>query len=93
MTTISIDSNIYKGAEIYARKNNISIRELVENSLKKFIVSEKKETNIRSVNELHPSVQALIGIGRIPGGKAIEDINARDIKEYTCNDTIRVFNT
>lgn len=42
MTTISIDSNIYKGVESYARQNNISIRELAENSLRKFIVSEKK---------------------------------------------------
>lgn len=81
MTTISIDSNIYKGVESYARQNNISIRELMENSLRKFIVSEKKETYIRPVKELHPSVQALIGIGRKTGNSEIKDINARDIRE------------
>lgn len=81
MATISIDNNLYKGAEIYARQNNISIRELVESSLRKLISSEKKSTYIRPVNELHPSVRALIGLGRKAGDSEIKDVNARDIKE------------
>ena len=34
MTTIAIDSNLYSGAEKYAKAHNISVRELVENFLK-----------------------------------------------------------
>ena len=34
MTTIAIDSNIYIGAEEYAKAHNVSVRELVENFLK-----------------------------------------------------------
>lgn len=32
--TITIDHNIYRGAEMYAKLNNISIKEVVETSLK-----------------------------------------------------------
>lgn len=81
MATISIDSNIYKGIESYARRNNISIRELVEGSLRRFLLLKEEEAYIRPVNELHPSVQALIGIGRKAGDNEIKDINARDVLE------------
>lgn len=81
MATILIDNNLYKGVEIYARQNNVSIRELVESSLRKLIVSGKEESYVRPVNELHPSVRTLIGLGRKAGDGEVKDINARDIKE------------
>lgn len=36
MNTISIDSNIYMGAERYAKLHNISLQQLVEDCLRKF---------------------------------------------------------
>lgn len=44
MNTITIDSNIYRVAESYAKRHNISVRQLVENYLQKILspkVSEK----------------------------------------------------
>lgn len=37
MNTIIIDSNIYRGAETYAKRHNISVRQLVENCLQKIL--------------------------------------------------------
>lgn len=36
MNTISIDSNIYRGAEIYAKLHNVSIKQMVERYLQRF---------------------------------------------------------
>lgn len=50
MTTIAIDSNIYKGAEMYAKLHNISVEHLVETLLKKLqTVSVKSQTSVESV--------------------------------------------
>lgn len=49
MTTIAIDSNIYKGAEMYARLHNISVEHLVETLLKKLqTVSVKSQSSVES---------------------------------------------
>jgi len=37
--------------------------------------------HIRPISELHPSVQALIGIARKKGESEIEDINGKEIAE------------
>ena len=44
MSTITIDSKIYKGAEIYAKLHNISVDSLVEKFLMKFQISSESET-------------------------------------------------
>ena len=43
MNTISIDSNIYRGAEIYAKLRNISIKQMVGKYLQKFQMPVVKE--------------------------------------------------
>lgn len=59
MTTIAIDSNIYHEAELYAKQNNISVRELVESLLKNIRVG--KQTSSKKV-EFPPSWESLCGI-------------------------------
>lgn len=76
MNTISIDTNIYRGAEIYAQTHNISITELAEKALLKFV--GKKENFRLKKEELSPAVKSLIGIAK-PSGKD-EDINGRDTR-------------
>lgn len=40
MNTLTIDQNIYNGAELYAKKHNISLQALVEEMLKEVISSK-----------------------------------------------------
>ena len=40
MNTITIDSNIYRGAEDYAKRHNVSIKQLVETYLRKILSPE-----------------------------------------------------
>lgn len=44
MSTITVDSKIYKGAEIYAKLHNISVDSLVEKFLMKFQIFSESET-------------------------------------------------
>ena len=46
MNTITIDSKIYKGAEMYAKLHNISVDHLVETLLEKFQVSSFKSETV-----------------------------------------------
>lgn len=48
MNTITIDSNIYRGAEIYAKLHNISVERLVEKFLLTF---QKPSSEIESISE------------------------------------------
>ena len=51
MNTIAIDSNIYKGAEMYAKLHNISVEHLVETLLKQFqSVSVKSQSFVESAD-------------------------------------------
>lgn len=59
MTTIAIDSNIYRDAELYAKQNNISVKELVESLLKNIRVC--KQASPKKI-ELPPSWESLCGI-------------------------------
>ena len=77
MNTISIDTNIYRDAEIYAQMHNISITELVEEALLKF-VGKRENFRLKKEEELSPAVKSLIGIAN-PSGKD-EDINGRDAR-------------
>ena len=79
MNTISIDTNIYRGAEHYARMHNISITELAEKAILKFV--GKKTFRLKSEDELSAAVQSLIGIAK-PSNQD-EDVNGRDARmEY-----------
>lgn len=77
MNTISIDTNIYQGAENYAKTHNISITELIENAILKY-VGKKKTFRLKTEEELSPTVRSLIEIAK-PSGKD-EDINGRDAR-------------
>lgn len=59
MNTISIDSGIYHEAELYAKQNNTSVKELVESLIKSIHI--KKRVSSKKV-ELPPSWENLCGI-------------------------------
>ena len=40
MTTIAIDSNIYRGAERYAREHNVRVRYVIESGLRQLLEKE-----------------------------------------------------
>lgn len=40
MTTIAIDSNIYRGSERYAKRHNVSVRYVIESGLKQLLDTE-----------------------------------------------------
>ena len=42
MNTLTIDQNIYNGAEIYAKRHNVSVRQLVEEYLVSIQMVEKQ---------------------------------------------------
>lgn len=44
MSTITIDTNIYKDAEIYARHHNVSVKDLVEKYFKSLISARRNVT-------------------------------------------------
>lgn len=80
---IILDNSTYDIAASYANLHNISIADAIKTGLimltgKK---QQKTETHIRPISELHPSVQALIGIARKKGEPEIKDINGKEIVE------------
>lgn len=63
---IKIIADIYWGAEIYAQMHNISITELAEKALLKF-VGKKENFRLKKEEELSPAVKSLIGIAKPSG--------------------------
>lgn len=51
MNTITIDSKIYKGAEMYAKLHNISVERLVEKFLQTFLKPSSESESITEVSE------------------------------------------
>lgn len=81
MNTISIDPNLYKGAELYAKLHNISIKSLVEKALLNILGQENNSFELKKEADLSPEVKSLIGIAKPSSPK--EDINGRDARmEY-----------
>lgn len=82
---VILDNNTYGIAASYANLHNISIADAIKTGLMLLTgkKQQKAETHIRPISELHPSVQALIGIAREKGGPEIKDINGESIvKDY-----------
>ena len=50
MNTLTIDQNIYNGAELYAKTHNLSIKELVES-----IIVKALSLDVASHNKIHGS--------------------------------------
>ena len=79
---ITLDNNTYGIAAAYANMHNVSISDAIKAGLLLLTGKPKQQTgqtHFRSVSELHPSVQALIGIARKKGEPEIEDINGTNI--------------
>lgn len=81
MNTISIDKNVYKWAEGYAKIHHISMDKLAEQALLMLVGRPKAKYTLKTEDELSPAVQSLIGIAKPT--HANEDINGRDARmEY-----------
>ena len=64
---IALDNNTYGIAASYADLHNISVTDAIKAGLLLLTGKSKQQKlkqNIRPISELHPSVQALIGIAR-----------------------------
>ena len=78
MNTISIDSNVYKGAEIYARLHNINVKDFIEKAIISAVGGDGTKTapceagSMKAESELSPQVRSLIGIA---GDSAANDLN------------------
>lgn len=84
MNTISIDPNLYKGAELYAKVHNISIKSLVEKALLNILGQENSSFELKKEADLSPEVKSLIGI--IKPSSQEEDINGRDARMEHLNE-------
>lgn len=83
MKTVTISSAIYERAEEYARRNDISLSELVEKSLSTLLKGERKKGHVvKDCEELSPGVRSLIGVA--DGSLLAEDdVNGREARcEY-----------
>lgn len=79
---IALDYNTYGIAASYADLHNISVTDAIKAGLLLLTGKSKQQKlkqNIRPISELHPSVQALIGIARKKGEPEIKDINGKEI--------------
>lgn len=87
MNTISIDSNIYHGAEMYAKLHNVSVIDFIESAIATAVgniartrVSEPY--SLKAEKELSREVQSLIGIAKAPD--VYDDINGKTARiEHT----------
>lgn len=80
---ISLDKNTYGIAASYANLHNVSIADAIKAGLMLLVGKKqhKSKSHIRPISELHPNVQALIGIARKNGEPEIKDINGESIVE------------
>lgn len=81
---IALDNNTYGIAASYADLHNISVTDAIKAGLLLLTGKSKQQKfkpSIRPISELHPSVQALIGIARKKGEPEIKDINGKDVAE------------
>ena len=63
MNTITIDTKLYEDVEAFARRHNVSVRELVETYFQNLIHGGRKESGrMKKVEDLSPGVRRLIGI-------------------------------
>ena len=80
---VILDNSTYGIAASYANLHNISISDAIKTGLMMLTgkKQQKTEAHIRPISELHPSVQALIGIARKKEEPEIKDINGEGIVE------------
>ena len=80
MNTVTLDNNTYGLAANYANLHNVSISDGIQMLVGK-TNQQSIKNHVRPISELHPSVQALIGIARKDGAPEIKDINGETIIE------------
>lgn len=66
MTTIAIDSNIYRGAERYAKKHNVSVRFVIESGLRQLL-----DTEIETPTDDFDSAMSFVRTLSLSGGKPV----------------------
>lgn len=80
MNTITIDTDIYKGAEVYARKHNLNLKKFIERVILN-AVSQKPAFRMKPESELSPVVRDLIGIAKHTDTE--DDLDGKDARmEY-----------
>lgn len=74
MATISLNSNLYEQAQLYAKADDMSVEEWVAKLIIRY-VPEKKKYKMKSLKELSPELQALIGFAKSETVADDDDIN------------------
>ncbi len=74
MATISINSALYSQAQYYAKDVNMSVEEWVAMLIKRFAPARRKPYKMKTVEELSPELQAIIGFAK-PRHPNDDDIN------------------
>ena len=70
MNTITIDSKIYQGAEMYAKLHNISVRDAIEKGIS-LLVNDLQAKNKKSKNIKLEQAMALMDSMMIQRGKPV----------------------
>ena len=80
MNTIAIDSNIYKGAESYAKLHNISVTAVIEKAISLFLQKVQPKQKLLETAEFNDALSYVKTL-KAKGGKPIPaDENSLDAK-------------
>lgn len=80
MNTISIDSNIYKGAELYAKLHKISVEAVIEKGLNLLLGDFSHAKDVVDENAEFQKALAYVESLTTKGGKSVPaDINPMDV--------------
>ncbi len=74
MATISLNPTLYSKAQNYAKEDNMSVEEWVSMLIKRFVPARKRKYKMKSIEELSPELQAMIGFAK-PSAVNEDDIN------------------
>ena len=70
MSTVTIDTSVYNKAELYAKMNNLSVRDVVEAGIKMFVGKPKKAVSVDNSSEFEAAM-AYIRTISAKGGKPV----------------------
>ena len=80
MNTISIDSNIYKGAELYAKLHNISVEAVIEKGLTLLLENLTSKKKVADENAEFQKALAYVESLTVKGGKPVPaDVDSMSI--------------
>ena len=78
MTTISIDTNLYNEAKLYAEEHNISVRHLFETYVLSLIKKRQvKVTDEHALDRFSPELRKYIGIAKNMDSTDLNGTNTR----------------